>query len=421
MHEGLETVRDALGKAMNGCGRDDDCQLIAVSKTFDADAIRPVLESGQRVFGENRVQEAQVKWPDLRADYPDVELHLIGPLQSNKAADAVALFDAIHSVDREKIAVALAKEMKRQERTPDLFVQVNTGEEKQKAGIVPRRCRCVRSTLPRGARAGDCRTHVHPACGRKSGAPFRIAAKTGFGGRCDGPVDGHVRRLRDGHSVRRNPCAGWQRDFRHPLIMAEPSRSNRVKRWLDRLSNSKKAMPTLALASFAEALIVPIPLELVLIPFMVTNRQRLWLTALVVTLGCLVAAVIGYFVGMLFFETAGRWVIDLMGWSEGMDRFRALFADHGFLAILAVGIIPIPFQVAMLTAGAVGYPLSLFLLAAAIARGLRYFGLAALVWWLGDTAEAAFRRHKTSFAFGVTLLFAIVIGVTLLSGSGGQG
>ncbi len=166
---------------------------------------------------------------------------------------------------------------------------------------------------------------------------------------------------------------------------------------------------------------MPIPLELVLIPFMVTNRHRLWSTAFVVTLGCLVAAVVGYFVGMLFFETAGRWIIDLMGWSAGMDRFRTLFADHGFLAILAVGIIPIPFQVAMLTAGAVGYPLPLFLLAAAIARGLRYFGLAALVWWLGDTAEAAFRRHKTSFAIGVTLLFGIVIGVTLLSGSGGQG
>ncbi len=131
-------------------GRENDCQLIAVSKTFDADAIRPVLDSGQRLFGENRVQEAQVKWPDLRADYPDVELHLIGPLQSNKAADAVALFHAIHSIDREKIAAALAKEMKQQGRTPDLFIQVNTGEEDQKAGIAPRdavafvqRCRDV--------------------------------------------------------------------------------------------------------------------------------------------------------------------------------------------------------------------------------------------------------------------------------------
>ena len=200
--------------------------------------------------------------------------------------------------------------------------------------------------------------------------------------------------------------------------MAEPFQSKRVKRWLDRLSTSKKALPTLTLASFAEALIVPIPLELVLIPFMVTNRHRLWLTAFVVTLGCLAAAVVGYFIGMLFYETAGRWVIDLMGWDDGMDRFRSLFADHGFLAILAVGVIPIPFQVAMLTAGAVGYPLPLFLLAAAIARGLRYFGLAALVWWLGDAAETAFRKHRTAFAIGVTLLFVAVIGVTLFWGSG---
>lgn len=200
--------------------------------------------------------------------------------------------------------------------------------------------------------------------------------------------------------------------------MAEASRSRRVRHWLNRLANSRRALPTLALASFAEALIVPIPLELVLIPFMVTNRHRVWLTALVVTLGCLAAAVAGYLVGMLFFETAGRWAIGLMGWEAGMDRFRALFADHGFLAIVAIGIIPIPFQVAMLTAGAVGYPLPLFVLAAAIARGVRYFGLAALVWWLGEAAEAAFMRHKTAFAVGVTLLFAGAIGAALLSGSG---
>lgn len=112
-------------------------ELIAVSKTFAADDIRPVIEAGQRVFGENRVQEAQAKWPGLKADYPDVELHLIGPLQSNKARDAVALFDAIHSIDREKIARAVKEEMERQGRRLHLFVQVNTGEESQKAGVAP--------------------------------------------------------------------------------------------------------------------------------------------------------------------------------------------------------------------------------------------------------------------------------------------
>ena len=111
--------------------------LIAVSKTFDALQIRPVLSAGQRQFGENRVQEAKGKWPDLRTETPGVVLHLIGPLQSNKAKDAVALFDAIHSVDRPSICAALQKEIAAQGRTPQLFVQLNTGEEPQKAGIAP--------------------------------------------------------------------------------------------------------------------------------------------------------------------------------------------------------------------------------------------------------------------------------------------
>ncbi|TIN70958.1 MAG: YggS family pyridoxal phosphate-dependent enzyme, partial [Mesorhizobium sp.] len=112
--------------------------LVAVSKTFAAEDIRPVIEAGQRVFGENRVQEAQGKWPALKAAFPDIELHLIGPLQSNKTKEAVALFDVIETVDREKIAAELAKETARQGRAPKLYVQVNTGSEPQKAGIEPR-------------------------------------------------------------------------------------------------------------------------------------------------------------------------------------------------------------------------------------------------------------------------------------------
>lgn len=111
--------------------------LVAVSKTFDAEAIRPVIASGQRVFGENRVQEAQGKWPELKAETSGLELHLIGPLQSNKAAEAVALFEVIETVDREKIARALAAEMRKQGRNLRLYVQVNTGLEPQKAGIAP--------------------------------------------------------------------------------------------------------------------------------------------------------------------------------------------------------------------------------------------------------------------------------------------
>jgi pyridoxal phosphate enzyme (YggS family) len=112
--------------------------LIAVTKTHGPEDILPALIAGQRVFGENRVQEAQGKWPALRADYADIELHLIGPLQSNKAREAVALFDAIHTLDRPKLAEALRAEMDRQGRTPFLFIQVNTGEEPQKAGLGPR-------------------------------------------------------------------------------------------------------------------------------------------------------------------------------------------------------------------------------------------------------------------------------------------
>lgn len=134
----LAKVREEIRKAAENAGREpQDVSLIAVSKTFDTEAIRPVLEAGQRVFGENRVQESQGKWPDLREEFHDIELHLIGPLQSNKSAEAVALFDVIHTVDREKIAKTLAAEMKKQSRTPRLFVQVNTGEEEQKAGIRP--------------------------------------------------------------------------------------------------------------------------------------------------------------------------------------------------------------------------------------------------------------------------------------------
>ena len=128
-------IADAERRAKRAPGA---VSLVAVSKTFDAEEIRPVIAAGQRVFGENRVQESQGKWPALKEEFTDIELHLIGPLQSNKAADAVALFDVIETVDREKIARALAEEMQKQGRQPRLFVQVNTGLEPQKAGIPPK-------------------------------------------------------------------------------------------------------------------------------------------------------------------------------------------------------------------------------------------------------------------------------------------
>jgi hypothetical protein len=135
---GLAVVEREIARACRDARRDRaSVTLIAVSKTFDADAIVPVIQAGQRVFGENRVQEAKAKWPALMNDYPDLSLHLIGPLQSNKAREAVALFDAIHSLDRASLCEALAKEVVKQDKRPELFIQLNTGEEPQKAGIAP--------------------------------------------------------------------------------------------------------------------------------------------------------------------------------------------------------------------------------------------------------------------------------------------
>jgi pyridoxal phosphate enzyme (YggS family) len=135
---GLAAVEQEIVRACKEARRDRaSVTLIAVSKTFDASAIAPVIQAGQRVFGENRVQEARAKWPALMSAYPGIALHLIGPLQSNKAKEAVALFEAIHSVDRPSLCEALAKEINSQKRHPALFVQINTGEEPQKAGVAP--------------------------------------------------------------------------------------------------------------------------------------------------------------------------------------------------------------------------------------------------------------------------------------------
>jgi PLP dependent protein len=135
----LASVMARIAAAARAAGRDPaSVNLVAVTKTFGAEHITPVLDAGHRLFGENRVQEAKAKWPALRERNPDIELHLIGPLQSNKAKEAVALFDAIHTIDRPKIAHAIAEEMAKQGRRLELFIEVNTGEEPQKAGVMPK-------------------------------------------------------------------------------------------------------------------------------------------------------------------------------------------------------------------------------------------------------------------------------------------
>jgi pyridoxal phosphate enzyme (YggS family) len=134
----LAAVRADIARACHDAGRDaGSVTLVAVSKMFGSAAAEAAIVAGQRVFGENRVQEAKAKWPPLRERHPGIELHLIGPLQSNKAREAVALFDAIHSLDRPSLAEALAREIERQGRSPLLFVEINTGGETQKAGVLP--------------------------------------------------------------------------------------------------------------------------------------------------------------------------------------------------------------------------------------------------------------------------------------------
>jgi len=183
----LETTRAAIGRAARDFGRKpESVTLIAVSKTMPPEAILPALEAGQRVFGENYVQEAKAKWPGLRERFPDVELHMIGPLQSNKAREAVELFDAIHSLDRESLAKELAREIARVGKAPRLFVQVNTGEEPQKGGIMPaeadaflQRCREVHGLVIEGLMC------IPPAAEPPSphfGLLAKIAARNGLTG-----------------------------------------------------------------------------------------------------------------------------------------------------------------------------------------------------------------------------------------------
>jgi PLP dependent protein len=134
----LAAVRERIAVAARGAGRvPDNVTLVAVSKTHPAATVRQALVAGQRVFGENRVQEAEAKYPGLREEFPDLALHLIGPLQSNKVRDALSIFDVIESLDRPRLAQVIAKEMDHSGRRPPCLIEVNTGEEPQKAGILP--------------------------------------------------------------------------------------------------------------------------------------------------------------------------------------------------------------------------------------------------------------------------------------------
>lgn len=193
--------------------------------------------------------------------------------------------------------------------------------------------------------------------------------------------------------------------------------SKRTKAWLERLNGSQHMLWLLGTLSFLETIILPIPLELILIPLMATNRQRIWTLATVTTAGCLLASLVGYGVGMLLFQSVGHWFIEFMGMQDSYQSYQSFFNRYGFAAILAIGILPIPFQIAMITAGLSGYPILLFALAALIARGLRYYGLAWLVYRFGHRVEEMWKHHAliTSLVGGVTVLL-IVLGLQALAG-----
>lgn len=186
--------------------------------------------------------------------------------------------------------------------------------------------------------------------------------------------------------------------------------SERARRWFYRISRSRHMLWFLGLVSFLETIIVPIPIEVVLIPLMATNRSRIWTLATVATAGCLLASLVGYGVGMVLFQSVGTWFIETMGMQQSYEAFQAFFNQYGFVAILALGIVPVPFQIAMITAGLSGYPIYLFVLAALIARGIRYYGLAWLVYRFGERARDLWQQHAVLTSLAAA---AIVIGFSL--------
>ncbi len=180
-----------------------------------------------------------------------------------------------------------------------------------------------------------------------------------------------------------------------------------ARAWLDRLDRSRHAMLLLFLASMMETLLIPIPIEVILIPWMLCHPHRKWRIAAVALAGNLAAATLGYYLGVFAMDQWGDTLVAMFGGQEAYDAFDQQFRQEGFKAILAIGIIPIPFQIAMLVAGASGYPIALFLAAACAARGLRYFGLALLIKVAGKAALDLWNRHAKPIGIIGLVLFAV--------------
>ncbi|MGO1247333.1 MAG: YqaA family protein [Oceanisphaera sp.] len=181
--------------------------------------------------------------------------------------------------------------------------------------------------------------------------------------------------------------------------------------WVLRAMDSGYLVPTLFIASFLEAMVVPIPLELILIPLLLLQPKRRWLLASVALAGCLCGALVGYGVGGWLFESVGQRLLATLEAEQAFAEFKITLSEQGFMAILVVGITPVPFQVAMLAAGATQYPIALYILAATIARGIRYLGLALLVVLFGAQARLLFKRHSKPLGGGILLLAVLGYGV----------
>lgn len=179
---------------------------------------------------------------------------------------------------------------------------------------------------------------------------------------------------------------------------------NKIKQKTREFIDSRHMLRGITIASFLESTIVPIPLEAVLIPLMQARREKLWLIAFMATLGCIAGALLGYTLGYYLFDIAGEWVINTFSNPEQFESVKQKMHDQGFWFVITLGIVPIPFQIAMLAAGATKYSLSLFIIASAIARSIRYFGLAIVVYYAGNQAERIISKHKTKTMIALTLL-----------------
>lgn len=196
-----------------------------------------------------------------------------------------------------------------------------------------------------------------------------------------------------------SPVTTARRASRHPREVAR------------RLAQSRKGLWSIGVMSFLETTVVPIPIEVVLIPYMLARRDILWRIATVTLIGCVLGALVGYGVGYFVFDTLGAWIVETMEWQQQFDSTQTWFENNGFWAVLAIGVTPVPFQVAMLVAGVMKYPIWLFVLATLAARGVRYYGLGLLVCWFGGRALTLWERHKKTTAVAITGVIAIAIAV----------